>query len=447
MSMPETTRNRVTVGLVIAVGTVALVGAVYMKRTADARDPEGVGDNDAPIAEVGALTVVASDVPLVFDMRGFLSGLEEVSVHSEVSGRVVGKPVRDGQQIESGAPLCTIDDTFYALAVRKAEANLSVARGQHREAASAVAVAEAQRRDAQAARDNANAEFERIRKLYQGDDSPEIEYERYETQYRRAEAQLTSAAAACSRAKETLAVGYAAVEVAEATLAEARESHARCHVVAPIAGTIDRTAYEVGEFVSAGQPLLELIRLDRMKLTVELTGSQAGTLLKSANAEVVVDAVSDTVYSAELSHVAPKADPRTRKFRVEFQLENADGKLRAGMFARARIQSAVWKEVVAEPRIAFFRQFGADFCFVLAERAGATVAEFRRVVLREIPGQLEQVRVISGLAPGDRLVIERPRNLADGAVVTVLPGASGRSVASPSPHALSAGERDEGAAD
>ena len=419
MSTPVTNHNRLTLGFAGLVIVASLSGALYMKRVADARTPGGSEGDAEPLPAIRVAEVTARSVPIVFDVRGFLSGFAEVAVHSEVSGRVIAKPVSDGQLVEAGAVLCAIDDTFYSLAVQKAEANVGVAQGQLREAQSAIAVAEAQRHDAQAVRDNAAAEFARIRDLYRDEDSVRIEYERYETQFERAEAQLRCAEAAYARTQDVVVASRAAVQVADSTLAEARETWSRCQVSAPISGTIDRTAYEIGEYVVAGQPLVEIMRLDRMKLTVELTGPQIGTLGDRSRAEVSVDAVSGVTYPAVLSHVAPKADPLTRKFRVEFHLENPEGRLRAGMFARARIQSATWTNTLVAPRDAFFRQFGARFCLLIVEEEGTPVARLRRVTVEDIPGRMEWVRVTEGLAPGDRIVIKRPRNLKDGTAVNV----------------------------
>jgi len=420
MSMPDTTRNRLTLGFAGMVIVASLVGALYMMGVADARTLGGGADDAEPLPVVEVTKIVPRQVPILFDVRGFLSGFAEVTVHSEVSGRVVSKPVHDGQQVELGTILCGIDDTFYSLAVQKAEANLGVARGQVREAQSAVAVAEARWNDAQAARDNAQSEFERIRKLYHGKESVEIEYERYETRLKRAEAQLLSAKAACNRAQKTLEVGNAAVGVAEASLAEARETQSRCRIAAPVTGTINQTRYEVGEYVVAGQPLVETIRLDRMKLIVELTGPQVDTLSEKSEAEVTVDAVPSVTFPATFNHVAPKAEPLTRKFRVEFHLDNPNGRLRAGMFARVRIRSTNWTDGIAAPRDAFFRQFGEAFCFVVITEEGVQpVVRLRRVKLLDIPGRIELVRVSEGLAPGDRLVVRRVRSLKDGVAVNI----------------------------
>jgi multidrug efflux pump subunit AcrA (membrane-fusion protein) len=391
-----------------------------MKRVADARALGGSERVREPVPEVAATEIAARPLPVVFEVRGFLRGFEEVTAHSEVAGRVLEKPVSDGQAVEASSPLCVVDDTFYALAVRKAAANVAVGEGQYQEALSAVAVAEAQRHDASAARDSAKIEFARIRELYQDSESPQIEYERYETQLERAEAQLASAEAALERARRSLAAGEAAVQVAEATLAEARERHARCRVAAPISGTLDQTFYEVGEYVVAGQPLAEIIRLDRLKLVVELTGPQVGTLDAGSRADITVDAAPGVVYEGQLNHVAPKADPQTRKFRVEFHLDNPDARLRAGMFALARIRSTEWSDAVIAPRHAFFRQFGSDLGFVVDEVAGeAPVARLRQMILRDVPGRIEVVRVVEGLAPGDHLVVDRPRDLRDGMNVRV----------------------------
>ncbi|MCP4590251.1 MAG: efflux RND transporter periplasmic adaptor subunit [bacterium] len=418
MSTPGTMRNPLTLGFAGLVIVISITGAVYMKRVADARTLAG-GVREAvahPLVET--VVVAPRRIPAVFDVRGFLSGFEEVAVRSEVSGRVIDKPVSDGQVVDRGVVLCGIDETFYSLAVQKAEANLAAAKGRAEESVSAVAVALAQQEDARAARDHAQVELKRVQDFSQTQDSAKIELLRCKTQCRRAEAQLRSAEAAHTRAEKILAVSRSGVALAESTLAEAREHLSRCRIVAPISGVIDRTACEVGEYVAAGQPLGEIIHLARMKLTVELSGGQVAALSPQTQAEVWVDAVPGVVYPAVLDHVAPKADPLTRRFRVEFHLANEDGRLRAGLFGRVRIPAGSEDDITVVPRRAIFRRFGADFGFVVVEREGGSVAELRRVTVEDLPGELERVRITEGLEVGERVAVKRPRNLKNGAQVS-----------------------------
>ena len=102
MSIPGRTRNRLTLGFAGVVIIASLVGALYMMRVADARTPGGGTDDAGPLPVVKVAKVTPRQVSVVFDVRGFLSGFEEVTVHSEVSGRVVHKPIRDGQRVEDG---------------------------------------------------------------------------------------------------------------------------------------------------------------------------------------------------------------------------------------------------------------------------------------------------------------------------------------------------------
>jgi RND family efflux transporter MFP subunit len=166
-----------------------------------------------------------------------------------------------------------------------------------------------------------------------------------------------------------------------------------------------------------GQPIAEIIRLDRMKMQVDLTGAELALMKTGVQADVEVDAVMDHTYSATVDHVAPKADPVTRKFQVELHVDNRDGRLLSGMFGRCRLHCGSRVDVIRIPRDAVTSRFGADFCYVVDATADPPSAELRRIRTRDIPGQPESVDVIEGLSPGELYVTHRDRRLADGQAI------------------------------
>lgn len=421
--MPAEMESRHPVTLVVAISiiVVALLGTLHMMRRADAK-VEVLGASDVRSGVPVDIVVLRSvDLPRTIEARGFLRGIDEITVHSEVTGRVVSCPAVDGDRVEAGDILLVVDDTFYQLALRRAEAELKRAQSSLAEASAGVTQAEAQSESARAVLDNRGQEYARIEKLLASDNASQIEYDRMAVALRTAQADDDAARAARSRVVDQRSLAEATVESTEAALGEAKAHLERCVVRSPISGRVDRFFVDTGEYVVATTPLVEVIRLDRMKMIVELADTKIRLLDSFEKAEVTADAIGGAVHTATLHHVAPKMDPVSRKFRVELHVDNRDESLLSGMYGKAVIRAGSLTGVLRLPREAVFKHYGVDHCLIVSERdedEGAT-ARLRRLDVRDIEGRLEDLQVLAGVQEGDRVIVSQRRELREGVLVTV----------------------------
>jgi multidrug efflux pump subunit AcrA (membrane-fusion protein) len=416
---PNVQKHPLTIAVAVAIVAFMLVGTLYMMRKADARTQ--------PVDDLRAATAVPVDVhvlepvalPRQIEARGYLSGIDEVIVHGEAAGRVQARRVGDGESLSAGEVILEIDDTFYRLGVERAEAELRRTRNQVREAVSAVTQAEAQLRAADAVLADRIGELERIERLLEDDHAADVEHTRMRTALRTAEAERAAAEASLARARDMQSVADSVVRVAEATLDEARARLERCVVRAPISGRINRVLLEEGEYVIAGAPVAEIVRLDQMKMIIELADTEVPMLEMLEQASVVADAAADHTYGGELSFVAPKMDPRSRKFQVELTVDNGDGRLLSGMYGTAVLRCGSIGGVRRIPGVAVFKHYGADHCLVVASVDGVDRAVLRSITVQSIPGRLDDLAVVSGLEDGDRVIVSRRRELHHDVPVTV----------------------------
>lgn len=419
MGKPDHRKSLITpvIGAVVIVGLLG--GAYYVKLQADAQASVGGQDADRVVAKVTVLQVRPHTVPTVVTVRGFLEGLTEVRVHAEVAGRVVRRAVSDSQKVEAGDLLCQVDPTLYRIAVSQAQANLAAALTTQEATNSQVDASGAQLERLQAQRDNARIEFDRLERLYREGNAARIEFDRRETTLRAAEAGVRAAEAALRKARQERNVAESSVALAQAKLAESQELLARCEIVAPQSGRVDRLLVEEGEYVVAAQPVADVIRLDRLKLFVELTGRQLASLGDQVAAELIADAHPDRAYPAVLQHVAPRADPVSRKFRVELHADNSDGRLLAGMFAECRLTGGRPREIMTLPASAVVRRFGKDYCYLVAIEQEQARCHLHRISTRGLASRADQVEVVAGLQTGDRVVVESHAELRDGMPVSI----------------------------
>ena len=232
-----------------------------------------------------------------------------------------------------------------------------------------------------------------------------------------------------------LEVAEEAVAAARAAVARAEEDLAHTEVRAPHAGLIASRSAEVGEWVTPGAPLAEVLALDVSEVRVSLPdaalalvdlpfGGRAGGGPR-ARVTATLGPPSAAVrwsWEGRLTRMEGEMDPATRFFPAVIEVphpyrETADGRppLVAGMFVQTEIEGKEFPDVAVVPRSAF--------------RADGTVLivdDEDRIRIREVevlwPSGDAALLVRSGLPEGARLVLAPPALVADGMRVRVVGG-------------------------
>jgi len=203
-----------------------------------------------------------------------------------------------------------------------------------------------------------------------------------------------------------------AFEVAEANFESARQ---RVELTSPITGILTDLSVNIGEYVQPGSPLATVAQTSAMRLIVFVENRNVIYLKKGQKAEIFVDISrsKSTGFDGVIEEVSKSADPETRLFRVEILVNNPEGVLKPGMFARARITTANLKSVLTVPRESVFSTDGIYKVFVVEENKAVE----RSVGIGEMTE--EYVVINSGLKENE-IVIVLGRNLVeDGTPVTI----------------------------
>lgn len=219
------------------------------------------------------------------------------------------------------------------------------------------------------------------------------------------ESQLDTAQTALATAKARLRAVRAQLGTAERAVRDAS-------VRARFAGLIARRWVSRGEFVGAGQKLFELVSLNPIEVEFHLPESDTSRVHLGDPISVQVAPYPDEVFPATVDVISPTIDPRTRTLRVKALIDNSDGRLSPGLFARAQLGIAKRENVLMVPEEAVLQR--ADGSVVFRVIAGNRVE--RRIVhtgvIRE--GWIE---IRDGLAAGDAVVQRGHSDLTDGAVI------------------------------
>jgi membrane fusion protein (multidrug efflux system) len=202
-------------------------------------------------------------------------------------------------------------------------------------------------------------------------------------------------------------------EAARARVGVAERAVRDASVRAPFAGLIARRDVSRGEYVNVGQPLFELVALDPVEVEFYLAERDSSRVVVGQEVRVTVAPFPGETFHGVVTVISPTIDVRTRTLRVKAQIDNADGRLRPGLFARADLGIAVREAVLLVPEEAILLRSDGSVVFRRAE--GNRV---ERVIVETGEHRGNRVEIARGLAPRDQVVTRGQAGLVDGALVS-----------------------------
>jgi membrane fusion protein, multidrug efflux system len=288
---------------------------------------------------------------------GSLQSDESVRLAPEIAGSIAEIVLKEGRTVKQGDILIKLDDELVQAEVAQAKARLTLARANNERARTLSRTGNVTERS----RDEAVSTFETAR--------------------------------------------------AELELAEAR---LRKHVLrAPFDGVVGLRNASVGTFVPAGTPIVNIEKIDTLKVDFQVPEIYLRDMSTGQAIEVAVDAFPQRLFSGSVYAINPLVDVNGRSLQVRARLANADSELRPGLFARIALKAPSSEDVVVVSESAIVPRGGETFVFRVED--GKAIEE--RVVLGyRANGEVE---IVSGLSDGDTIVVAGQQSLRTGSEVEI----------------------------
>lgn len=186
---------------------------------------------------------------------------------------------------------------------------------------------------------------------------------------------------------------------------------------APFDGVLGLRRVSVGQFLSPGSDIVELRRLDPLYVDFTLPERFLPRVSLGQALNLRISAYPDEVFSAEVTAIEPGVSEQTRAVSIRGVVDNADGRLRSGMFTRIAVLAPESRSVLTIPETAIsFNSYG-DFAYRINETDDGLVTE--RVQLQTGERRDGLVEVTDGLAAGDQVVAAGLLRVRPGQSVTI----------------------------
>ena len=186
-------------------------------------------------------------------------------------------------------------------------------------------------------------------------------------------------------------------------------------IEAPIAGVVSQRFLDLGGMAMPTVPLFEVVDIDTVKATADVIEAHLSQLTLNQQAIINVDGINIPIEGA-ITYISPTLQPMQRTATVEFRIDNPEGILKPGMFAKVTVPVEVHTDTILVPRTSLIEDAGTKTQNVFVVEAG--VSQRRSVEIGLSRGG--EVEILNGLNEGDSVVVAGQHSLKVGESVIVV---------------------------
>ena len=326
----------------IRVSIFTLLAAVAIANRPAVAQPSG----QEPVEVV---RIIKSDAQQGQRVVGTVQPLRISTIGSALDGRLEVFRVNDGQRVRQGEVLAELRPKTLQLQLSAAKAELRLFKSQLEELQNGslpeeVDEAEANMLAAQSLTENAERQWKRLQSLSASQAASITELENAKEQADATRFALQASRAVLKRIKdgprlELIAQAQARVDLQSERVKQLEDQIEKLVIKAPFDGYIASESTEVGAWISQGDPIVQIVQLDKVEIQVPVTAEYAVRLRVGEKVRVEFPELPEELLIGTIDRIVPVADPQTRTYPVYLQMSNRlqDERplLMSGMLARA----------------------------------------------------------------------------------------------------------------
>ncbi|MEW6615915.1 MAG: efflux RND transporter periplasmic adaptor subunit [Thermodesulfobacteriota bacterium] len=377
------------------------------------------------VIDIEVASVETMDIHYDIDAIGSFLSNEDVTITSEVTGKVKEIFADEGNPVKKGSILLRVDDEKAQLVVEKARSVVEETRAAFDKL---MAGARTERiEQIKANLDQARVSLEKIasdykkqKESYESGGIDKDTFDKIESRYETAKKKALTAedvyrTVVSGPAKEDIAVAKAKVEKAMVGLRVAEKNLKDTSVYSPIKGIVDNKMISVGGHIKNGTKLFKIVQNDPLKLSFSIPEVFTGEIKIGQPLVATVNALPGEKFTGKVYFISPESDPSTRSLKVKAKIGNRDNRLKQGFSADIQLITSTKKDAMVLPEEAVVSVAGKPSIFII--RDNRAVLDHIRIG-RRLDGKVEVLSY--RLKRDDIIVTKGHKNLVDNANVRII---------------------------
>lgn len=326
----------------------------------------GILDADEKLPLVGTFEVKSQKFNHFLSLQGDVKTKQNVLIYPEMAGTLLKVYVKEGQKVEKGQLLATIDEGGMASQLEQMKTQAALAK----------------------------TTFERQQRLWDQKIGSEIQYLQAKSNY----------------------------EAQESSVKQMESQLEKANIRAPFSGIIDDVINDQGTVVTPGpgSEVFRIINLSDMYIEVEVPENYLGSVSKGKEVKVYFPILGDSIIT-KVRETGNFINPNNRSFKIEIPVPNSDGHIKPNLTAKVQINDYTKENAILIPQsIISENAMGEQYAFIAKDPNKENEAIAEKVIISTGKTQGTQVEVLSGIENGDQVVREGARSVKDGQKIKIL---------------------------
>lgn len=323
------------------------------------------GEGNYPLITV--LDINEQDFAHFIELQGDVTTRQNVLVYPEVTGTMIKVHVEEGDQVEEGQLLATIDDGGLKSQLIQMESQLALAK----------------------------TTYERQKRLWDQNIGSEIQYLESKTNY----------------------------DAQKASVDQMKDQLLKYSIKAPFSGIVDDIIKDQGTVVSPsgqGSEVFRIINLSNMYVEVPVPETYIATVTQGKKVRVKFPILNETIESY-VRETGNFINPNNRSFIAEIPVTNKSGNVKPNLTAKVQINDYRNESALMIPQNTISENAdGEQYAYIVNGDSDEDVAIAKRAIITTGKTQGDFVEVLSGIKAGQRIVVEGARKVKDGQKVKIL---------------------------
>ena len=325
--------------------------------------------------------------------KATLEAYQQGVVTSKLSARVVSVSFENGQYVNAGDVLVTLDDQDTRNSLKTAQAQLQINEQQLN--SSQVSMEKLKNN-----LDDAKRTYDRQKTLFESEAISKSDFEA-------AEKTLNNAQADYDSGNATIETSKANIEAQKISISNLQDTLNNAVIKAPISGVISDKSVNIGQMAASGTVLGKINDISSVYARIQVPQEKINGINMGQAATITVDG-SDKTYNGTIQTMDSAANATTRVFDCKIKIDNSDKSLLPGIFAKGQLINEQKTQVIAVPINALVGNEG-DYSVFINDNG---IAKKQKVTIGETNDN--NVEISSGITDGDQVICTNTSTLQDG---------------------------------
>jgi RND family efflux transporter MFP subunit len=378
--------------VICAVVIIAVIGAIVVKNTISASKKASA---PAPVTKISvdAQSVKGVEKNSSDTYKATLEASEQGIINSKISARIISISAENGQYVNAGDTIATLDDQDIRNNIKASESQLKVTEQQ-------LASAQVSIKKLKTSLDDATRNYDRQKNLYDKGGISKADFEA-------AEKTLSNSQVDFEAGNVSIQTAEANINSQKVSLSNLQDNLNNTVIKAPISGVISEKTMNIGQMASAGTALAKVNNISSLYATIQIPQDKINNVKIGQPASVTLEG-SDKAYSGTAQNIDLSADATARVFNCKIKVDNTDNMLHPGVFGKVELISDQKTQTISVPINALVGTEGDYSVFINDNGA----SKKQKVTI----GDTEQnnVQITSGIKDGDQVICTNTSNLQDG---------------------------------